>query len=82
MGAVHLLPGTTFSSTKERGEYDSARHAVMTVSELELWLTLQITGVYHYTFHSGLGGKPIDIWKERFDPRCLRYPARLDRLAK
>lgn len=40
MGAVHLLPGTTFSNIQDRGDYDSAVHATMTLDELERWVTL------------------------------------------
>ncbi|WP_245501704.1 transposase family protein, partial [Mesorhizobium sp. M2A.F.Ca.ET.067.02.1.1] len=31
MGAVHLLPGTTFSDIDQRGGYDSAANATMTI---------------------------------------------------
>ena len=47
MGAVHLLPGTTFSSIADRGAYDPEKHAAMTLDELERWLALQIVGRYH-----------------------------------
>jgi putative transposase len=63
MRATHALPGTTFSSTRERGEYDSEGRAVITLGELEIWLVIQITGAYHPNFHRGLGGTPIDAWK-------------------
>ena len=43
---MHLLPGTTFSSAMERGEYDSEGKAVMTIGELEVWFALQVTGGY------------------------------------
>ena len=80
MGAVHLLPGTTFGSVKERGEYDSEERAAMTVRELELWLTLQITGVYHFTYHRGLAGKPIDVWRGKSDrSQQARYPEDAER---
>src|SRR3954453_19742167 len=42
MGEVHLLPGTTFRSIEQRGEYHSAHHATMTMQELETWLVWQI----------------------------------------
>ena len=35
MGAVHLLPGTTFSSIAERGDYDFNTSATLTLRELE-----------------------------------------------
>ena len=75
MKAMHLLPGTTFSSTSERGEYDSEGKAVMTISELEVWFALQVTGGYHDAFHRGLGGRPIDAWRRRLESARLRHPA-------
>ncbi len=46
MGAVHLLPGTTFSNPQEKASYDAEGRAVLTLPELERWLGLQIAGVY------------------------------------
>ncbi len=42
MGAVHLLPGTTFSNVQEKGSYNSEKEATMTMAELERWLALEI----------------------------------------
>ena len=36
---LHELPGATFSNPGERGNYDSQARAVMTLGELERWLT-------------------------------------------
>jgi putative transposase len=47
MGKVHLLPGTTFSNIAAKGDYDSEKHAAVTLDELERWLVHAITGVYH-----------------------------------
>ena len=58
MGEVHLLPGTTFSSVADRGNYKSTNAAVMTMRELEAWLAVQIAGVYHVRPHRGLGKPP------------------------
>ena len=55
MGAVHLLPGTTFSDVKQKGAYQSEARAILTTSELERWLALQIAGVYQLSLHSSLG---------------------------
>jgi len=77
MGAVHLLPGTTFSNANEKGSYDSEGRAVLTLAELERWLALQIAGVYHLTVHSALGKTPLEAWREGVAKRKqpLRYPA-------
>jgi putative transposase len=64
MGAVHLLPGSTFSNTLQRGVYDSEAAAVMTMAELETWLVHQIAGVYHHSVHRAIGKAPITAWTE------------------
>lgn len=62
MGAVHLLPGTTFSNVREKGSYDAVAEAAMTTTELERWLALEIAR-YHLTVHSGLKVPPITAWE-------------------
>ena len=75
MGAVHLLPGTTFSDIGERGGYDSAAHATMTMDELERWIALEITR-YHADRHGTLGIPPLEAWREAAARRVmpLRHP--------
>jgi putative transposase len=63
MGAVHLLPGTTFSTVSEKGSYASEERASLTLPELERWLALQIAGVYHLSIHSALGVSPLEAWQ-------------------
>lgn len=63
MGAVHLLPGTTFSNVAEKGSYASEAQASLTLPELERWLALQIAGVYHLSIHSALGKSPLAAWQ-------------------
>jgi putative transposase len=53
---IHEIPGTTFSNIRERGNYDSQELAIMTRTEIEQWVAVYITKVYHNTPHSGLGG--------------------------
>jgi transposase InsO family protein len=38
MGPVHLLPGSTSSNVQDRREYDSKRHAALTLRELERYI--------------------------------------------
>lgn len=75
MGAVHLLPGSTFSSIKNRGDYDSEAKSAMTLDELEYWLALEITR-YHAERHRVLGIPPIAAWHEAYGRReaPLRRP--------
>jgi putative transposase len=63
MGAVHLLPGTTYSNTQERGNYASEDAATLSMPELESWLAIQICEGYHQTPHSALGMTPTMAWK-------------------
>lgn len=60
---IHALPGTTFSNVKERGEYKPSQKAVMTLDELEKWLTDFIVNVYHGREHSALKMSPLARWE-------------------
>lgn len=62
MGKVHLLPGTTFSDVRAKGDLDPQKSAAMTLEELERWLTHAITGVYHRTEHRALSAAPLTAW--------------------
>lgn len=59
---IHGLPGTTFSNIRDRVDYDSDKHAVMTKGELETWLLTYITKVYHQKLHAGIGLSPLKKW--------------------
>lgn len=75
IGEIHLLPGTTFSSVADKGDYDAEGKACMTLGEFERWLTLQV-GVYHGHIHSELGVPPITAWEDMQGkrPAPLRHP--------
>lgn len=60
---IHDLPGTTFSSVAERGEYDSDKRAIMTKDEFERQLLKLICNEYHRRPHSGLGMPPLRRWE-------------------
>jgi putative transposase len=64
MGAVHLLPRTTFSNVKDKGACASEAWARLTLAELERWLALQIAGVYRQSVHSTLGMTPLAAWQD------------------
>jgi putative transposase len=63
MGKVHLLPGTTFSDVRVKGDMDPEKTAAMTVDELEHWLAHAVTGVYHRSLHRTLGTTPLVAWE-------------------
>jgi len=65
MKQIHLLPGTTFSNVKEREDYKSQAHAIMTLEELRAWIVDQINGIYHNSSHKGLNKRtPLEVWRE------------------
>ena len=70
MKMAHELPGTTFSNTKERGKYNSEAKAILTLRELEKWLTLAI-GTYHGSVHSSLLEPPAACWSKNVETAKL-----------
>lgn len=56
MHRAQTLPGTTFSNTQERGEYDSDGKAMMTLREFEQWFGTFVTKVYHQRPTEALAG--------------------------
>lgn len=79
MGAAHLLPGSTFSNIKDRGDYNSVANSAMTLDELEQWFALEITR-YHAERHRSLGIPPVAAWQEVVQRRDtpLRQPYDLE----
>jgi len=63
-GIFHTLPGTTFSNILERGEYNSVKHACISLVELEKTLVLFLVDIYAERFHRGLGGIPARHWEK------------------
>jgi len=63
LSEIHDLPGTTFSSIKDREGYDSDKHATMTKSEFERWLVTLICKLYHHRLHRTIGMTPSRKWE-------------------
>jgi putative transposase len=78
----HKLPGTTFASPKERGDYDSEKNAAIDLEDLTHIITKWIVDVYNHTQHRGLGGlTPAQAWADGSKSRHIElpaYPAQLD----
>ena len=76
MGALHMLPGSTFSNIADKGDYRSEKAATLTLAELECWIALQIAGVYHQSVHSALHRSPLQAWTEALAGRSrpVRQP--------
>lgn len=63
MRELHDLPGSTFSSVAQKGEYDSEGRALLTKDELEKQLLKLICNEYHRRPHSALGMPPLRKWE-------------------
>jgi putative transposase len=59
---IHWIPGTTFSSPKEKGDYKSEKMAVLRLSELRWLITKWICDEYHPRVHRTTGRAPIQMW--------------------
>jgi putative transposase len=63
MGKVHLLPGTTFSDVRAKGDWKPEDTAALTLEEIERWIGHAIVGVYHRDLHRGIGTTPVAAWE-------------------
>lgn len=61
---IHQLPGSTFSNTKQKGEYPSAEKAALTLGEFEQWLLHLVVNIYHKRIHSKLGRTPLEMFED------------------
>lgn len=67
VGQCHLLPGTTKNSVKAKGDYDSERHAALTLSEVRRWFVEQLLGRYHTREHRSLRIPPMVAWQQAME---------------
>lgn len=56
------VPGRTFSNILERGDYDSSKHAVVSLQTLKLVLNIWTVDYYHQRRHTTLGETPARKW--------------------
>lgn len=65
MHRVQSVQGTTFSNTKEKGDYDSEKKSILTLNEFEHWFGIFVTKVYHQRPHRGIGRMaPIKLYEK------------------
>lgn len=64
IGFCHILPGTTKNSVQAKGDYESAKRAALTLSELRRWFAEQVLGRYHLTEHRMLRIPPEVAWEQ------------------
>lgn len=58
------MKGKTFSSILLKGDYDPAKHAVMTLETLKRVMHIWVVDVYHQEVHSVLHMTPHQAWHE------------------
>ncbi len=68
------MPGTTFSNIFQRGDYDPAKHALVTLSTLTTLTRKWICDVYHQKPHRALQMSPDQKWKTSISPTNVRVP--------
>lgn len=72
VGQCHLLPGTTKNSVKTRRDYDSVKHAALTLSQVRSWFVEQLLGRYHLLPHRMLRIPPEIAWKRAMEVEDAR----------
>jgi putative transposase len=71
---AHGVPGTTFSDIFEKGDYNPAQHAVITLSTLRKVVRMWIADVYHQQIHRSLQTTPSKMWTSSIKPEDIRLP--------
>ena len=61
---AHTAPGTTFSNTLQKGDYDSADRAVVTLDQLYEALHKWLIDIYQFAPHGGIRRAPRKVWDE------------------
>jgi len=60
---LHTLPGTTFSNTQQRGDYEAEKQACIYLSEIDKIMTIFLVDLYAERYHRGLKGVPARRWE-------------------
>lgn len=66
---LHQLPGTTFSNTVVKGDYDSKKHASIRFNVFLEIFHKWLLDEYINEFHKGVKGVPSKLWKRAFESR-------------
>lgn len=75
-GLLGSIPGKTFSSIINRGDYNPEKHAVVGLSTIRKLIPMWLVDVYHQAPHRGLGGdSPARLWNELIEDVDRWLPA-------
>ena len=77
---AHMLPGVSFARFHLRGDYDSQKHALLTLGEFTHLFEKWVVDIYAQTLHSGIGTTPWKRWHEGLMACEPRLPADLQAL--
>ena len=77
---VHQLPGTSMARLHERGDYDSAKHALLTLAEFLHLFEKWLVDVYAQTQHRTTCMTPCAKWHEGLSRREPELPCSVSAL--
>ncbi len=63
MKTVHTLPGTTFSNTRMKNDYDSEKESCLIIDELEQVFCSWVVNEYNLQRNEGIKTSPILLWQ-------------------
>ena len=78
----HQLPGTSLAKLEDRGDYDSQKHALLTLAEFKHLLEKWLLDIYAQTVHRGIGTTPWAKWHEGLKRHTPELPGSLDDLQR
>lgn len=73
----HQIPGTSFARLHLRGDYDPAKHALLTLAEFKQVVEKWIVDVYAQTVHRSTGMTPWAKWHQGRSSRVVELPSNL-----
>lgn len=79
---AHQLPGTSLARLHERGDYDSQKHALLTLAEFNQIFQKWVLDVYAQTVHRGMHETPWARWHEGLQRREPELPESIHALQR
>lgn len=79
---THQLPGTSLARLSDRGDYDSAKHAVLSLAEFRHLFEKWLLDVYAQSIQRGIGTTPWARWHEGLNQRTPVLPGSVGELQR
>lgn len=76
------LPGKTFGSIGEKGDYDPRKHACITLSDFRRYIHSWLLSHYCNALHRGINAVPAVRWAEEVKENPVRLPRQVSDLDK